>query len=107
MRKRLEEIRKLTALRKGENVSTSEIAKQLLESAREERLEVVELMADATGALAKIRRKGEAGQMLSRAEWTVVAYYAQQGAEAFSKNPLSRETSSKCCGVSRSFRDRQ
>lgn len=63
LRKRLEEIRKLTALRKGENVSTSEIAKQLLESAREERLEVVELLA---------------GQMLSRAEWTAVAYYAQQ-----------------------------
>lgn len=92
LRKRLEEIRKLTALRKGENVSTSEIAKQLLESAREERLEVVELLADATESLARIRRKGEAGQMLSRAEWTVVAYYAQQGAEAFSKNPLSRET---------------
>ena len=36
LRKRLEEIRKLTALRKGENASTSEIAKQLLESAREE-----------------------------------------------------------------------
>lgn len=92
LRKRLEEIRKLTALRKGENVSTSEIAKQLLESAREERLEVVELLADATESLARIRRKGEAGQMLSRAEWTVVAYFAQQGAEAFSKNPLSRET---------------
>ncbi len=30
LRKRLEDIRKLTALRKGESVSTSEIAKQLL-----------------------------------------------------------------------------
>ena len=45
LRKRLEEIRKLTALRKGESVSTSEIAKQLLESAREERFEVVELLS--------------------------------------------------------------
>lgn len=92
LRKRLEEIRKLTAIRKGENVSTSEIAKQLLESAREERLEVVELLAEPTESLAKIRRKGQAGQMLSRAEWTVVAYFAQQGAEGFHKNPLSRET---------------
>jgi hypothetical protein len=37
LRKRLEDIRKLTALRKGESVSTSEIAKQLLDSSREER----------------------------------------------------------------------
>jgi len=92
LRKRLEDIRKLTALRKGESVSTSEIAKQLLESAREERFEVVELLGKPSEALLEIRRKGEAGQMLSRAQWTVLAYYVQQGSEAFSKNPLSRET---------------
>jgi len=92
LRKRLEDIRKLTALRKGESVSTSEIAKQLLESAREERFEVVELLSKPTDSLLAIRRKGEAGQMLTRAQWTVVAYFVQQGSEAFSKNPLSRET---------------
>ena len=68
LRKRLEDIRKLTALRKGESVSTSEIAKQLLESAREERFEVVELLSKPTESLVSIRRKGEAGQMLSRAQ---------------------------------------
>ena len=68
LHKRLEDIRKLTALRKGESVSTSEIAKQLLESAREDRFEVVELLARPTEALAEIRRKGEAGQMLTRAQ---------------------------------------
>jgi hypothetical protein len=92
LRKRLEDIRKLTALRKGESVSTSEIAKQLLESAREDRFEVVELLNRPSEALLEIRRKGEAGQMLSRAQWTVVAYFVQQGSEAFSKNPLSRES---------------
>jgi hypothetical protein len=92
LRKRLEDIRKLTALRKGESVSTSEIAKQLLESAREERFEVVELLSKPTDSLVAIRRKGEAGQMLTRAQWTVVAYFVQQGSEAFSKNPHSRET---------------
>ena len=51
LRKRLEDIRKLTALRKGESVSTSEIAKQLLESAREERFEVVELLSKPTESL--------------------------------------------------------
>jgi hypothetical protein len=92
LRKRLEDIRKLTALRKGESISTSEIAKQLLESAREDRFEVVELLNRPSEALLEIRRKGEAGQMLTRAQWTVVAYYVQQGSEAFSKNPLSRES---------------
>ena len=71
LRKRLEDIRKLTALRKGESVSTSEIAKQLLESAREDRFEVVDLLARPSEALLEIRRKGEAGQMLTRAQWTV------------------------------------
>ena len=92
LRKRLEDIRKLTALRKGESVSTSEIAKQLLESAREDRFEVVELLGKPAEALLEIRRKGEAGQTLSRAQWTVAAYFIQQGSEAFSKNPLSRES---------------
>ena len=92
LRKRLEDIRKLTALRKGESVSTSEIAKQLLESARGNRFETVELLSKPMEAVLEIRRKGEAGQMLSRAQWTVLAYYVQQGSEAFSKNPLSRET---------------
>jgi hypothetical protein len=92
LRKRLEDIRKLVALKKGESVSTSEIAKQLLESAREERLEVVELLAKPTDSLVEIRRKGEAGQMLTRAQWTVLAYFVQQGSESFSKNPLLRES---------------
>ena len=78
--------------RKGESVSTSEIAKQLLETAREDRFEVVELLGKPPEALLAIRRKGEAGQTLSRAEWTTLAYYVQQGAESFTRNPLARET---------------
>jgi len=76
LHKRLEDFRKLTALRKGESVSTSEIAKQLL-SAREDRFDVVELLNRPAEALLEIRRKGEAGQMLNRAQWTVVAYFVQ------------------------------
>ena len=60
LRKRLEGIRQHMAQKKGGNVSTSEIAKQLLESAREDRLEVVDLLAKATESLLTIRRKGEA-----------------------------------------------
>ncbi len=92
LRKRLEAVRKLAAVRKGESVSTSEIAKQLLESAREDRLEVVELLSQPTEALLEIRSKGETGHTISRAQWTALVYYVQQGSEAFSRNPLSRES---------------
>lgn len=58
-------------------------------------MEVVELMAQPTETLLQIRRKGEAQHVLSRAEWTILAYFVQQGLEAFSErtpNPVSRES---------------
>ena len=70
LRRRLERARQLTASKTGEPVSTSEIAKQFLESARDDRLEVADLLAEPTDSLSQIRRKGEAGASLSRAEWT-------------------------------------
>jgi hypothetical protein len=94
LRARLERARKL-ASKTGDSVSTSEIAKQLLESAREDRLEVVDLLADPTEALLEIRRKGEAQHPLSRAEWTLLAHFVQQGVEAYSTstpNPVSRDS---------------
>jgi hypothetical protein len=94
LRARLERARKL-ASKTGDSVSTSEIAKQLLESAREDRLEVVDLLADPTTALLQIRRKGEAQLPLSQAEWTLLAHFVQQGAEAYSAktpNAVSRES---------------
>jgi hypothetical protein len=95
LRQRLERARQLLASKTGETVSTSEIAKQLLESAREDRLEVVDLLSEPTKALLEIRRKGEAGHLLSKAEWTVLAYFVQQGLEAFASerpNPVSMES---------------
>src|SRR5260370_9798243 len=95
LRTRLEQPRLLVSKRTGESVSTPEIAKQLLESAREDRLEVVDMLVDPTEALLQIRRKGEAQHVLTRAERTVVAHFVQQGLEAFSAatpNPASRES---------------
>jgi len=95
LRTRLEQARQLVSTRTGESVSTSEIAKQLLESAREDRLEVVDMLVNPTEALVQIRRKGEAQHVLARAEWTAVAHFVQQGLEAFSgktPNPVSRES---------------
>jgi hypothetical protein len=54
----------LMSSKTGQIVSTSEIAKQFLESAREERMEVADLMADPTETLLQIRRKGEAEHVL-------------------------------------------
>lgn len=95
LRARLDRAKELMSSKTGEAVTTSDIAKQFLESAREDRLEVVDLMAQPTETLLQIRRKGEAQHVLSRAEWTILAYFVQQGLEAFSDrtpNPVSRES---------------
>lgn len=95
LRSRLERAKELMSSKTGESVTTSDVAKQFLESAREDRLEVVDLLAQPTETLLQIRRKGEAQHVLSRAEWAVLAYFVQQGFEAFSDrtpNPVSRES---------------
>jgi hypothetical protein len=96
LRSRLERLKEVLSFKSGESVSTSEVAKQLLESAREDRLEVAELLTDATKTLAQARKKIEAGYALSRSEWIVVAYFAQQGSERYSnltpRYPVSNET---------------
>jgi hypothetical protein len=86
MRARLDRLKELTASKSGESVSTSEVAKQLLEAAREDRLELVELLSDPTESLLRIRRKADARHLLSQAEWALVAYYCHHGAEAFANN---------------------
>ena len=95
MRKRLERARQQTASASGEPVSTSEIAKQLLESAPDNRLDVADLLEEPTETMVQIREKGEAQQALSRAEWTVLAHFVHIGTEAFSgktPHPLSPES---------------
>lgn len=92
LRNKLEHFRDFTSRRKREAVSTSEVAKQLLESARVDRLEVGELLREPTETLLRCRKKYEANQPLSRAEWTALAYYVQQGEESFTKHPISPES---------------
>src|SRR5580704_15730649 len=95
LRRRLERAKDLMATTTGKHVSTSAIAKQFLESAREDRLEVVDLLAHPTDTLLEIRRKGDARQLLSRAEWSVLAHFVRHGIEAFSSrtpNPVSRDS---------------
>jgi len=92
---RLERAKQLLSSKKGDSVSTSEVAKQLLESAREDRFEVADLLAKPTETLLWIRRKGEAQHILSRAEWILLAHFVQKGLEAYTDrtpNPVSNES---------------
>jgi hypothetical protein len=94
-RKRLECAREMEVARTGRPVSVSDVAKRLLESSREDRLEVIQLLSTPTATLAHIRRKSEAGHVLSRPEWTVVCHFVREGLEAFSSatpNALSAES---------------
>jgi hypothetical protein len=71
------------------------VAKQFLESAREDRFEVADLMEKPTEALLEIRRKGDAQHILSRAEWILLAHFVQKGLEAYTErtpNPVSNES---------------
>jgi hypothetical protein len=95
LHRRLERAKELLSSKTGESVSTSEVAKQLLESAREDRFEVADLMEKPTEALLEIRRKGEAQHILSRAEWILLAHFVQKGLEAYTErtpNPVSNES---------------
>jgi hypothetical protein len=89
LRKRLEALRQQAARNSGQSVSTSEIAKQLLETARDDRLEFADLVTEPTAAMLAIRRKAASQQPLSRAEWTLIAHFVQQGLEAFNETTAS------------------
>jgi hypothetical protein len=84
LRERLEKLKQMMALKSGESVSTSEAAKQLLESAKDDRIEVVGLLLQPTESLLRVRKKLEGRLTLSQAEWALIAYYCTQGAESFS-----------------------
>jgi hypothetical protein len=73
-------------------VSTSDVAKILLESAKDERLdfrlEVAELQQVATESMIALRKKWRQRQAWSRAEWIFLAQYIQIACEEVSENPL-------------------
>jgi hypothetical protein len=83
LRSRLETLKEVIAHKTGKSVSTSEAAKQLLESARDDRLELANLLTEPTASLLNIRGKAEAHLPLTQAEWTLVAHYCAKGAESF------------------------
>ena len=86
LRARLETLKEVIAHKTGKTVSTSEAAKQLLESARDDRLELANLLTEPTDSLLNIRGKAEAHLPLTQAEWALVAHYCAKGAESFASS---------------------
>ena len=91
LREFLERYKNVLSTGRGEAVSTSDAAKFLLESAKDDpsdfRLEVADLQREATASLSSIREKWEIGQPLSRAEWVFLGQYVQIASEEISENP--------------------
>jgi len=91
LRTYLERAREVVAGARGETVSTSDVAKMLLELAKgdrlDDRLEVAQVMQQPTEALISIRQKWEHKTTLSRAEWIVLADYVQKGCESAPDDP--------------------
>jgi hypothetical protein len=87
----LERSRHVFSLGRGEAVSTSDVAKILLESAKDDRLdsrlEVAGLLQKTTESLCAIRSKWEKKQPLSRAEWILLGQYIQVACEELSEDP--------------------
>ena len=92
LREFLERAKQVISNARGDSVSTSDVAKILLESAKEGlldfRLEVADLQRVATQTLATIRLKQRAGVDLSRAEWVFLSQYVQIACE----NPPEHDT---------------
>jgi len=103
LRSRLEALKVLMSMKSGEPVSTSEAAKQLLESSKEERIELVSMLTEPTDSLLNIRRKAGAKLLLSRAEWTLIAYYCLQGTERFGDTAQTEISYESLAGILEAF----
>jgi hypothetical protein len=103
LRYRLEHLKKILSFKSGESITTSEVAKQLLESARDDRLEFVKLLSEPTKSLLNARRKAESRLPLSQTEWMVMTYYCQLGAEALSDNVQNQISYGSLAGILEAF----
>jgi hypothetical protein len=91
LREFLEQSQRVISNGGGQSVSISDVAKTLLESAKDDRLdfrlEAAELLRSSTESLCRIRGKWECNQALSRAEWILLGHYIQIVCEELSANP--------------------
>jgi hypothetical protein len=101
LRNYLERARVVLSGNANRDVSTSDVAKFLLESARDDRLDdriqVADLRTHSVEALLAIRQKWEQHNYLSRAECIFLAQYAQVGCEELADNPATPRAESFQC----------
>ena len=88
LREFLERAKEVISSNGGESVSTSDVARILLESAKDDRLDfrldVAKLQETPTESLAAIRIKWQQRQFLSRAEWIFLSRYVRVACEGSS-----------------------
>ena len=93
LREFLERSKHVISAGRGESVSTSDVAKILLESAKDDRLdvrlEVSDLGRKPTESLVAIRKKWEVGHPRTRAEWIFMAQYIQVACEELTEDPFA------------------
>ncbi|MEZ5402635.1 MAG: hypothetical protein R2729_23370 [Bryobacteraceae bacterium] len=93
LREFLERSKQVISAGGAESISTSDVAKILLESAKDDlldvRLEVADLGRESTESLVAIRRKWMMGQPRSRAEWILMAQYILVACEELTGDPLA------------------
>lgn len=91
LRKYLERAKEVMSSTPGDGVSTSEVGRMLLESARQGRLdhrfEVAHLQRSAAAPLWGIRQKWEPQPGLSNAEWLFLAHDGEVGCEEVVEDP--------------------
>ncbi len=89
----LERSKQVISSGRGESVSTSDVAKILLESAKDDRLDVrlegADLGRHPTDAMVMFRRKWESGHQRSRTEWVFMAQYVQVASEELTEDPMA------------------
>lgn len=103
LRYRLEHLKRVHLSKTGESLSTSEIARLLLESARDDRLEFVKLMAEPMKSLLNARRKLDSGLPPSHTEWMLIAHYCRLGAEAFEASMPNQISDESLAGILEAF----
>jgi hypothetical protein len=103
LRLRLDILRQLIAIKTGRTVTTSEAARQLLESARDDRLELANLLSDPTAYLRLARHKADIGEPLTVGEWSMIAYYCMYGAEIHSETARTRISNESLIGLLQAF----
>lgn len=104
MRGRLERARQLAEVKTGRVVSMSQVANQFLHAAREDRLDIIDLLANPTESLLQVRRKAEAQIAVSRAEWAVLAHFVRYGIETVAEPAHDAASSDSLVAILDAFR---